>query len=229
MWAGDPADELNYVNLLNRVLPPDIRALAWAPVPGTFDARFSALYRTYKYYFPLGTLDLAAMRAGAASFVGDHDFRNFCKMDVAGGVTNFRRRILRFDVALSDPRDAAAVAAGTADRATVMCEFTIQGLAFLWHQVRCMVAVLFMVGAGAERPEVVAQLLDVEARPRKPQYAMASEVPLCLFDCGFEDLRWHVDPLTHRRVLGDLLRAWEDHALRCVRGRVSVGGVAWAA
>ena len=36
----------------------------------------------------------------------------------------------------------------------------------MWHQVRCMAAVLLMVGRGQEDPSVVAQLLDVEAHPR---------------------------------------------------------------
>ena len=43
-------------------------------------------------------------------------------------------------------------------------------------QVRCIVAVLLMVGHGHERPEVVQQLLDTAANPRKPQYTMAAEV-----------------------------------------------------
>ena len=37
--------------------------------------------REYKYFLVLdGGEDLAAMRAGAAHFVGEHDFRNFCKV-----------------------------------------------------------------------------------------------------------------------------------------------------
>jgi tRNA pseudouridine38/39 synthase len=35
-------------------------------------------------------LDLDAMQAAAQLLVGDHDFRNICKMDMAN-VTNFRR------------------------------------------------------------------------------------------------------------------------------------------
>lgn len=31
---------------------------------------------------------------------------------------------------------------------------TVRGSAFLWHQVRCMVAVLFMIGQGLESPDV---------------------------------------------------------------------------
>ena len=35
-----------------------------------------------------------------------------------------------------------------------MCELTITGLAFLWHQIRCIVTVLFLVGQGNEKPQV---------------------------------------------------------------------------
>ena len=49
-----------------------------------------------------------------------------------------------------------------------MCEVTIS---FLWHQVRCMVAVLFLIGHGLEKPDLIGHMLDIE---RKPQYGMAS-------------------------------------------------------
>lgn len=39
-----------------------------------------------------------------------------------------------------------------------------------------MAAILMMVGQGLEDPSVVAQYLDVDAEPRKPQYGMAGEV-----------------------------------------------------
>lgn len=35
-----------------------------------------------------------------------------------------------------------------------MCEITIRGMAFLWHQIRCMVSVLFLIGLHLEEPEV---------------------------------------------------------------------------
>ena len=40
--------EIDYCGVLNRVLPPDIRALAWAPVTEDFSARFSCSDRTYR-------------------------------------------------------------------------------------------------------------------------------------------------------------------------------------
>ena len=42
-------------------------------------------------------------------------------------------------------------------------------------QVRCMAAVLLMVGQ-LEDPVIVQQLLDIEQVPCKPQYKYASEV-----------------------------------------------------
>ncbi len=43
-------------------------------------------------------------------------------------------------------------------------------------QVRCMAAVLMMVGQQLEHPDVVQQLLDIQQTPCKPQYRYASEV-----------------------------------------------------
>lgn len=44
--------ELNYCQLLNRVLPPDIRVLGWSEVSEQFSARFSSTHRTYRYQLP---------------------------------------------------------------------------------------------------------------------------------------------------------------------------------
>ena len=36
-----------------------------------------------------------------------------------------------------------------------MCELTIVGSSFLWHQIRCIVGILFLIGQGKENPEVI--------------------------------------------------------------------------
>jgi tRNA pseudouridine38/39 synthase len=51
-------EELDYPKLLNRVLPADIKVLAWCPAPPDFSARFDCKERTYKYFFPRGDLDI---------------------------------------------------------------------------------------------------------------------------------------------------------------------------
>ncbi len=65
-------------------------------------------------------------------------------------------------------------------------EVTISGMSFLWHQIRCIMAVLFMVGTGQEAPEIVKTLLDISKTPRKPNYPLADEGGLVLYDCKFD-------------------------------------------
>lgn len=55
--------------MLNRVLPRDIRVLDWAPVAEGFSARFDCQTRTYRYYFPRGSLDVVSMAAAAKRWV----------------------------------------------------------------------------------------------------------------------------------------------------------------
>eukprot|EP00002_Diphylleia_rotans_P017375 TRINITY_DN3372_c0_g1_i2.p1 TRINITY_DN3372_c0_g1~~TRINITY_DN3372_c0_g1_i2.p1 ORF type:complete len:447 (-),score=103.21 TRINITY_DN3372_c0_g1_i2:41-1381(-) len=177
--------ELDYVSILNRVLPDDIRVLGWAPVPANFDARFSCLYRLYRYYFSKGKLDVSKMVEASKFLVGEHDFRNFCKMDYMN-VSNFKRRVLSVQIVecpekSTNPEDQ-------------MFYFEVSGFAFLWHQVRCMMSVLFLVGEGVESPEIIRDLLDLERYPRKPQYPIAPELPLILYDCGYEGLEFNHSP-----------------------------------
>lgn len=169
--SASDVEDYDYASMLNGVLPPDIRVLAAARAPVGFDARFSCKYRAYQYYFPLAGEDFSRMREAANHFVGEHDFRNFCKMDVEN-VTNFRREVLSVSV---QPRGQVG-------------EFAVTGVAFLWHQVRCMVAIVLLVGQGLEEPGLVAELLDIDKHPRKPLYDQADESGLVLRDCGFEDI-----------------------------------------
>ncbi|XP_022133593.1 tRNA pseudouridine(38/39) synthase [Momordica charantia] len=172
-------EEIDYVRVMNRVLPNDIRVLGWCAVPVGFSARFSCLRRKYKYLFWGANLNISAMERAGKKFVGEHDFRNFCKMDAAN-VHNYRRRILSFDISPCDMRMEG----------NKLWVFNIEGSAFLWHQVRCMVAVVFMVGQGLEDPDVIDILLDPSRIPRKPQYVMASENPLVLHSCEFEVVKF---------------------------------------
>lgn len=114
-------DEIPYIHVLNRLLPPDIRVLAWCPSPPPgFNARFSCKERRYKYFFtqpafaptrgasgfkydaPIsddndsrreGWLNIEAMREAAKKFEGVHDFRNFCRVDASKQMDNFERKI----------------------------------------------------------------------------------------------------------------------------------------
>ncbi len=202
--AAAPPTELDYCRMLNRVLPSDIRVLAWRPVDSHFSARFSATHRTYKYFFVRGGLDVARMGEAARRLVGEHDFRNFCKIDPS--VSNFRRRVLSVHL-----QAVPGLCGADADSAQAVWEFTVSGYAFLWHQVRCMVAVLFLVGEGSEEPSIVSDLLDVNKYESRPAYIMASEAPLLLHTIGYEDLTW----THHPSNLAELSGLWGAQLREC--------------
>lgn len=93
------ANEIDYCALLNRVLPRNIQAIAWMPLRSTvYSARFDCVERTYRYYFPKGDLSIEAMQKGCELLARHTDFRNFCKMDVNNGVTNYIRRVYKATV-----------------------------------------------------------------------------------------------------------------------------------
>ncbi|KDQ54550.1 hypothetical protein JAAARDRAFT_49184 [Jaapia argillacea MUCL 33604] len=195
--------ELQYVSKLNNVLPPTIRILAWSPVADDFSARFDCQHRHYKYFFTSHGLDVSRMQEAAQRLVGEHDFRNLCKLDASKQITQFRRNILRADV---NPVEDSQPE-GSPDKMFVL---DLIGSAFLYHQVRHIMAILFLVGTGLEQPSVVSALLNadpdhreipregeqpIELVDRKPLYEMADSLPLVLWDCAYDDSRiqWRTD------------------------------------
>jgi hypothetical protein len=200
-------------------------------VPDHFNARFSCSYRLYRYFFPKRMLDISAMRKAGEKLLGLHDFRNFCKMDVVN-VRNFERTLLSFAIR---PVDADASSAADAPASSddvdddrgpdTMYYFEFKGTAFLWHQVRMMVGVLFLVGAGREAPETVDWLLDVKTNPRQPHFDMASELPLVLYDCGFHETRFNYNLREAQDIANTLEGLWHGWAVQATLSRIFVGGM----
>jgi tRNA pseudouridine38-40 synthase len=153
--AGIPTG--GFLRGLNSHLPPDIAIREVMDAAEDFDARRHARGKIYRYRIwnhfvrsPLharhtwhcrAPLDLAAMRAAAALFVGEHDFRGFRASDCER--LNTVRTMHRFDI----------------DRqgALVTCE--VEGTAFLKHMVRVLVGTLVAVGRGEMTRETVAAVL----------------------------------------------------------------------
>ncbi|KAF7204295.1 tRNA pseudouridine(38/39) synthase isoform X2 [Nothobranchius furzeri] len=217
--------ELPYVKMLNRVLPQDIQILDWAPVEQGFSARFDCQSRTYHYYFPRGSLDVVLMADAAKRYEGTHDFRNLCKMDVGNGVLQFERTILSATVKPLQPQQVSST-----DQWDFFV-FEIKGLAFLYHQVRCMMAVLLLIGQKLEAPDIIDELLDVKNNPRKPQYSMAVDYPLVLYNCHFDGLTWQTEADEVNHVLSSLQQHWTQSAVRAhvlhrmIQGLEERGGV----
>ena len=231
-------DEIPYAQVLNRLLPEDIKVLAWCPdPPANFSARFACRERQYRYFFTQpafnptfgtngvrsslsgdistgqqrreGWLDIEAMKKAAKLYEGLHDFRNFCKIDASKQIERFDRRIYHSEIKEVDcASEPAAYISGysfkefendgplsgdgkdrglTHSSAPKMYQFVLHGSSFLWHQVRHMIAILLLIGQGLEKPELIKQLFDIKNNPEKPQYDMAQDVPLVLWDCVFPE------------------------------------------
>jgi tRNA pseudouridine(38-40) synthase len=165
-------------------------------------------------------MNLSAMRQALTYLVGEHDFRNFCKMDVEK-VYNFKRIIHSAElVEMNENHNNKDTRSdGGRNATTTVCYFQIVGQAFLWHQIRCIVSVLFMIGRGLEEPAVVRELLNVTKHPGKPSYAMADEAPLVLHHCGYRNLQMGYSVSNLCKLSVQQEGQWQDLVLQAARIR----------
>lgn len=174
-----------YAVMLNSSLPPDVRVVNWGWVPEGFNARFDCQWREYRYFFAKSGLNIDAMKEAAEYLLGEHDFRNFCCKDPSkGDAQSYIRTILKAEIIPTE--------AEVRDTPFSMHQLLIRGNAFLYHQVRCTMGILFLVGRGLEPSTVIKDMLDLNVIPSKPCYEMASDTPLVLSDAGYPDelIRW---------------------------------------
>jgi tRNA pseudouridine38-40 synthase len=160
-----------FVRGLNSVLPRSIGVLAGEEVDEAFDARRSARGKHYRYQVwnreeraPLvdryawhvhSRLDVAAMQAGAAHLVGEHDFSAFRAADCDR--KDPVRVLHRVDVS----------------RTGDLVAFDLHGNGFLKNMVRVIVGTLYEVGRGQRKPENLAELLAGRDRTRAGRTAAA--------------------------------------------------------
>lgn len=179
-----PPDQL--AHRLARLLPPDVRVPSVRLVPRTFDARFSALRRHYRYricdapwggdplrrYHTLGhprRLDDAAMHAASSQLLGEHDFAAFCRR--RDGATTVRA-LERFEWTRDEPHLLTAHV--TAD-------------AFCHSMVRSLVGALLAVGQGQRTPDWPAGLLRHTTRASEVTVAPAHGLTLVGVDYPDDD------------------------------------------
>lgn len=142
---------------------PEITVWRVRRVPGSFDARFSATRRCYRYRLcdaaalsPLQrhvvwhvgppAVDAAAMQAGGAHLLGEHDFTSFCRRR---GDQHLRRRVDHVRVRR---------------RERGLVDVDVHGPAFCHQMVRSIVGCLLRVGRGQRPAEWVARARDARDR-----------------------------------------------------------------
>jgi len=175
-WPADKVrDAVNF-----HLKPSPIAVVECHPAQPSFDARFSAIARHYRYEIvtrraPLAlrrnrawrianALDIPAMHAAAQHLVGKHDFTTF---RAAGCQAKSPVKTLdRLDV-VGDGKSLAIYASARS---------------FLHHQVRSIVGSLRLVGDGRWRPSDIAEALAARDRAACGPVAPASGLYLVRVD-----------------------------------------------
>jgi len=180
-------DDFNFVGMLNKVLPSEIRVLGWLPTNEAFSARYHCLERSYHYYFVRGDLNVIDMDVAAKQFIGTKDFQNFCrfsKRDKQAPSKSFVKTITSFDV---------DVVSKAASWQRDLCCAKVTANSFLYQQVRHMMSVLFLIGLGKENIDLISELLNTDKICQRPGYNQSPSYPLVLVNTKFNGLRWRID------------------------------------
>jgi tRNA pseudouridine38-40 synthase len=156
---------------LNALLPPAIRIVAAEETGPDFNARWSALAKTYRYRLYRGKvvppaiwryvlhypfpLDEDSMRDAAARLVGAHDFASFAAS--TGSEDDDRERSTVREIYSTELMRSA-------DNEELV--FTVRGRSFLRYMVRKMVGTLLDVGRGRLAPEDIDSLYELKDRSK---------------------------------------------------------------
>jgi len=166
------SDEKITPRMLNSELPQDITAWAFAEVPESFNPR-KAKSRVYTYVFYDEGYDFKAIEEAVKILHGTWDFSNFTK-----GFRGGKRTIYRAEVW----------------REGEFFFFEIEGNAFAWNMVRCIVTALKRVGKEGDL-EWFRKMLSPEHRERVPP---SSPIGLLLKDVKYEDVEFEVDEVAKK-------------------------------
>lgn len=170
---------------LRTMLSPEIVVREVSIVDSSFDARYSAIWRRYRYtilndrnpdpwladtaWFIQSTLKMDVMRLGLDPLIGEHDFSSFCTAPEKESRTN-RRRVISATLhrPAYDPR---------------LMVFEIVGNAFCRQMVRSITGFLVEIGKGKRTPGEVRSVLLAEDRHLAAKVAPAHG--LCLWEVGY--------------------------------------------
>lgn len=95
--------------------------------------------------------------------------------------------------------------------------FVVTGKGFLYHQVRCMMAILFSIGRRQEDVSVIKALCDPNEHPEKPTYKMAPEAPLVLWSCRFASISFPKgSPGDHQKLLKHMYSAMQGSWMKSI-------------
>lgn len=155
-----PGDKFRFV--LNNELPDDIRVQSSQEVDHTFNARFSATHKRYRYrifnglverplirnfsYHVTYQLDVEKMRQAANDFIGTFDYKSF--RGRRSSIKTSIRTVYSVDIKQKGE----------------MIDIIVEGNSFLRNMVRIMVGTLIEIGAGLRSVDSIPWIIKQENR-----------------------------------------------------------------
>ena len=172
--TGNPMDVRTIKRGINALLPADIVVRSAEEVDNHFHARYSALWREYRYTIsqePIAIgrtyawhwgqqLDDELLRLCATEILGEHDFQAFSKVDA--NVEYFRCQVRMAEW----------------KRKKSIITFDIEANRFLYGMVRALVGTMVEIGRGHRPLEDFRRILDSKDRSQAGMAAPASGLVL---------------------------------------------------
>jgi len=168
---------------VNRQIGPRVAVREVAVVPYSFDARFSARGRRYRYQVLMSTepdpflagtawhvgrtLDVASMRLACDPLIGEHDFASFCRRPRGAPDASLVRHVRRAGWSVQGD----------------LARFDIEASSFCHQMVRSLVGTLVDVGRGARRAGEMSAI--VRAAHRDAAGQVAPPHGLCLMEVTY--------------------------------------------
>lgn len=171
-----------FVKSMNSLLDDRIAVKVSWIADSSFNARFSARFRTYRYRFvksqtrdPFNEpfcwrieseLDLSLMREASSFLIGEHDFSSFCRKDP--NAASLCRRVDSIEFEDTD----------------IGFDMWITASSFCHQMVRSIAGLLYQVGASRVSTSYVSEAL--EGRDRKWVRLLAPPSGLTLWEVGYD-------------------------------------------
>ncbi len=178
-----------YLMEINSVLPKEIGLWAYANVSPSFNSRFNAKYRHYKYIVPEPlsllknrySIDINVIRKACKSLEGSHDFKNFAKIEKHENKT----------VRVMDHVNMSLV--------NDYIIFDFKSRAYLRQQIRRMVKKILHLGLGKIDYNDFFKLFDAT---KYQSYQPADPSGLILWDIKFENkINFVIDLKSEERMI----------------------------
>lgn len=180
MVTDDPLDTDTVLRSLNGILGPEIAIFGIGQADDDFNARFSAMWRRYRYVVDIGiapdpisrhqawhvgpAIDMERMRSATVPLLGEHDFSSFCRS--VEGRSNVR---VVEEAVWEEDGDFRL--------------FWIRANSFCHQMVRSVVGHIYDVGRGFAPSESTSEV--IEARDRSRVATVAPPHGLTLWEVGY--------------------------------------------